>query len=151
EVGETEEQRPFLAMEYVEGQTLAALMQRRRPSTHEAIGIGIQIAEALDAAHARRIVHRDIKPANIMIDRRGAVKVLDFGLAKCFGEGGLSDTSALSSAFTQTGIMIGTPYYMSPEQVLGTELDHRSDIFSLGVVLYEMITGQKPFLGKTVG
>jgi TolB-like protein/Tfp pilus assembly protein PilF len=151
EVGETEAGQPFLAMEFVEGQTLEVATQRRRLSIREIIRLGIQIAGALEVAHARRIVHRDIKPGNIMLDRRGQVKVLDFGLAKRFEQNGLSDTTVLSSALTQTGMLIGTPYYMSPEQVLGHKLDHRSDIFSLGVVLYELITGQKPFLGKTVG
>jgi serine/threonine protein kinase/tetratricopeptide (TPR) repeat protein len=151
EVGETGDGRPFLAMEFVEGQTLDVVMQQRRLTIREILTIGIQTAEALATAHARRIVHRDIKPANIMLDRRGAVKVLDFGLAKQFAGDKLSDTSALSSALTQTGMLIGTPHYMSPEQVLGRELDHRSDIFSLGVVLYELVAGQKPFLGKTVG
>src|SRR5882672_5334409 len=138
-------------MEFVEGQTLDALMQQRRLAIREILRLGIQIAEALDAAHARQIVHRDIKPGNIMVDRRAQAKVLDFGLAKRFVQDGLSDTAALSSALTQTGMLIGTPHYMSPEQVLGRQLDHRSDIFSLGVVLYELIAGQKPFLGKTVG
>src|ERR1051325_995290 len=151
EVGETNDARPFLAMEYIEGQTLDALMRQRRPVLREVLDIGIQIAEALEAAHARRIVHRDIKPANIMLDRRGAVKVLDFGLAKRFAENGLNDTTALSASLTQTGTLIGTPSYMSPEQVLGREVDHRSDLFSLGVVLYELVAGQKPFLGKTFG
>src|SRR5882672_10313282 len=131
EVGETEEGQPFLAMEFVEGQTLDALMQQRRLAIREVLSLGIQIAEALDAAHARQIVHRDIKPGNIMVDRRAQVKVLDFGLAKRFVQDGLSDTTALSSALTQTGMLIGTPHYMSPEQVLGRSLDHRSDIFSL--------------------
>jgi TolB-like protein/predicted Ser/Thr protein kinase len=151
EVGETDDDRPFLAMEFVEGQTLDVVMQQRRLAIRDILALGTQAAEALEAAHARRIVHRDIKPGNIMLDHRGQVKVLDFGLAKRFAQDGLSDTTALSSALTLTGMLIGTPHYMSPEQVLGRELDHRSDIFSLGVVLYELIAGQKPFLGKTIG
>ncbi len=151
EVGETEDGRPFLAMEYIDGQTLEVLLRQRKPTPREVLGIGLQVAEALDAAHSRRIVHRDIKPGNIMLDRRGQVKVLDFGLAKRFGEDGLGNTSVLSSAITQTGMLMGTPHYMSPEQLLGRETDHRSDIFSLGIVLYELSTGQRPFLGKTVG
>ena len=151
EVGETDDDRPFLAMEFVEGQTLDLVMRQRRLALREVVAIGVQIAEALDAAHARGIVHRDIKPPNIMLDRRGQVKVLDFGLAKRFAQDGLSETAAPSSSLTQTGILMGTPHYMSPEQVLGRGVDHRSDIFSLGVVLYEMVAGQKPFLGKTVG
>ena len=151
EVGETEERRPYLAMEYIEGRTLDVTMQQRRLAVREVVSIGFQLAEALDAAHSRRILHRDIKPGNIMLDRRGQVKVLDFGLARRFGQETPTDTSTLSSPLTQTGMLIGTPHYMSPEQVLGRELDHRSDIFSLGVVLYELVVGQKPFLGKTVG
>lgn len=151
EVGETGEGQPFLAMEYIEGQTLDFAIRQRRFSLREVLPLGIQVAEALDAAHSRRIVHRDIKPGNIMLDRRGKVKVLDFGLAKRLEQDQAGDTTVLSSALTKTGVLIGTPYYMSPEQVLGRKLDHRSDIFSLGVVLYELIVGQKPFLGKTVG
>ena len=151
EVGETDDGRPFLAMEYIDGQTLETLLRQRKPALPDIVTIGMQVAEALDAAHSRRIIHRDIKPGNIMLDRRGQVKVLDFGLAKRLATDALSDTHALSSALTQTGMLMGTPYYMSPEQLLGREVDHRSDIFSLGVVLYELATGQRPFLGKTVG
>jgi len=151
EVSETEDGRPFLAMEFVEGQTLDVVLQQRRLAMREILAVGIQIAEALDAAHGRRIVHRDIKPTNIMLNGRGQAKVLDFGLAKRFAQDGLSDSTGLASAQTQTGILIGTPHYMSPEQALGRELDHRTDIFSLGAVLYELITGRRPFLGKTVG
>ncbi len=150
DVGETDDGRPFLAMEFVEGQTLDVVMQQRRLRMREILAIGIQVADALEAAHARRIVHRDIKPSNIMLDRRGTVKVLDFGLAKRFDRDELSATTT-SVAFTQTGMLIGTPHYMSPEQALGRELDARTDLFSLGVVLYELAAGQKPFLGKTVG
>src|SRR5215472_7396495 len=151
EVGETDDDRPFLAMEYIEGQTLEALLRQRKPAPGEVLAIGQQAAEALDAAHSRRVIHRDIKPGNIMLDRRGQVKVLDFGLAKRLATVELSETEALSSALTQTGMLIGTPHYMSPEQLLGREVDHRSDIFSLGVVLYELAAGQRPFLGRTVG
>src|SRR5258708_3937186 len=150
EVGETEDGRPFLAMEYVEGRTLDAVMQQRRLKISEIISVGIQVADALDAAHARRIVHRDIKPGNIMLDQRGRVKVLDFGLAKRFTDDDTTATTA-STALTQPGYLIGTPHYMSPEQALGRRLDQRSDIFSVGVVLYELVTGQRPFPGKTTG
>jgi len=149
EVGETETGRPFLAMEYVEGQTLDLIQERRRFKTREIVEIGIQAAAALEAAHKSRIIHRDIKPQNIIMDRSGLVKVLDFGLAKRFAQDDLGATTSLAQ--TKTGVLIGTPYYMSPEQVLGRELDHRTDIFSLGVVLYEMLAGQRPFLGRTVG
>jgi TolB-like protein/Flp pilus assembly protein TadD len=147
EVGETAEGQPYLTMEFIDGQTLELVTEQRRMAIPEILLVGIQTAEALEAAHDRRIVHRDIKPGNIMLDQRGQVKVLDFGLAKRFAQDGAS----LSSGLTQTGMLIGTPYYMSPEQVLGYEVDHRSDIFSLGVVLYELVAGQKPFVGKTVG
>lgn len=150
EVGETPEGRPFLAMEYVAGQTLEAIEQQRRIKIREAVSIGAQVAEALDAAQSRGLVHRDIKPGNIMLDARGHVKVLDFGLAKRFGVGD-GAVSTISHTETSTGFLVGTPHYMSPEQALGAELDHRSDIFSLGVVLYEMVVGQRPFLGKSVG
>src|SRR5260370_15502259 len=110
----------------------------------------MEVADALEAAHGRGIVQRDIKPSNIMLDRRGHVKVLDFGLAKRFGQEDLGATTA-SLAATGTGILIGTPYYMSPEQALGRDLDQRTDIFSLGVVLYELAAGQRPFRGRTVG
>jgi TolB-like protein/Tfp pilus assembly protein PilF/predicted Ser/Thr protein kinase len=150
EVGETGEGRPFLAMEYVDGKTLECLLQERRLKIREALRIGIQVAAALDVAHARGIVHRDIKPGNIMLDQHGNAKVLDFGLAKRFGNENLTG-SASSAAQTRTGMLIGTPYYMSPEQALGRELDRRTDIFSLGVVLFEILAGQRPFLGKTVG
>ncbi len=150
EVGETPEGRPFLAMEYIDGQTLEAILQQRRLSPGEIVKLGIDVAEALDAAHTQGIVHRDIKPANLMLNQRGEVKVLDFGLAKCFASEKLS-AAATSVNCTTTGVLVGTPLYMSPEQVLGRALDPRADIFSLGAVLYELVAGQRPFLGDTVG
>ncbi len=150
EVGETPEGRPFLAMEYVEGQSLAELLQQRRLRIPEVLKLGIQVAQALQAAHARGLVHRDIKPANIMLDASGRTKVLDFGLAKRFTEEELG-TATTSVPLTRTGMLIGTPHYMSPEHALGRDLDQRSDIFSVGVVLYEAVVGQRPFLGRTVG
>jgi len=144
EVGETDDHRPFLAMEYIEGQTLEAILRQRKPAPLDLLAIGVQVAEALDAAHSRRIIHRDIKPGNIMLDRRGQIKVLDFGLAKRLATEGLTDTNALSSALTQTGMLIGTPYYMSPEQLLGREVDHRSDIFSLGSCFTNWLRGKDP-------
>lgn len=148
EVGETPDGRPFLAMEYVEGQPLNVVLQRRRLTIREVIQIGIDAAEALAAAHAQGLVHRDIKPGNLMLDRQGRVKVLDFGLAKWFVADELSPT-ATSIAHTRTGMVIGTPQYMSPEQAMGRTLDPRTDLFSLGAVLYESVAGQRPFLGRT--
>jgi two-component system LytT family response regulator len=134
----------FLAMEYVDGSPLSARIQEGALKVPEILHIGIQVADALDDAHSKGIVHRDIKPANLMLTPRGHVKVLDFGLAKL--EKALKssqDTQLLTSA----GLVLGTVEYMSPEQALGREVDHRTDIFSLGVVLYEMSTGRLPFAG----
>lgn len=150
EVGETGDGRPFLAMEYVEGQTLDVVIRHRRLKLREVVRIGVGVAEALDAAHARGIVHRDIKPGNIMLDQRGQVKVLDFGLAKRSNMNG-TDLTSTSVVQTSSGMLIGTPTYMSPEQALGRPLDARTDIFSLGAVLYELVTGMRPFLCNTVG
>jgi serine/threonine protein kinase len=127
--------RNFIVMEYVEGQTLEE--RKASLSMKQALDIGIQIAQGLAAAHEKGIVHRDIKPENIMIRKDGRVQVMDFGLAKLRG----------ASRLTQEGSTVGTAGYMSPEQVQGLETDHRSDIFSLGVLLYEMLTGQPPFKG----
>ncbi|MEX0736081.1 MAG: protein kinase [Bacteroidota bacterium] len=127
----------FIVMEFVEGQTLGEKYKSQIPSLKSAIDIGIQIAEGLAAAHEKGIIHRDIKPENIMIRKDGRVQVMDFGLAKLRG----------ASRLTKEGSTVGTAGYMSPEQVQGQETDHRSDIFSLGVLLYEMLTGQVPFKG----
>jgi serine/threonine protein kinase len=146
DVGETEDGLPFIAMEFVEGQSLDALVKDGPLKTARIVEIAVQVADALDAAHNRRIVHRDIKPANISLNERGQVKVLDFGLAKRMPTGtGHDNTQDLQQ--TQKGQVLGTPFYMSPEQALGKDLDHRSDIFSFGVVLYELATGRKPFTG----
>lgn len=138
----------FLAMEYIEGQTLNARIGGAPLPLPEAIDIAIQVADALDAAHSKGIVHRDIKPANIMITPRGHVSVLDFGLAKMKPAGVSTATSRAATQFlTDPGMVMGTVHYMSPEQALGREADARSDLFSLGVVLYEMATGRLPFAG----
>ncbi len=144
----------FLASELVEGKTLRELMREGRVELSEVLRIVIQIASALNAAHAAGIVHRDIKPENVMIRRDGYVKVLDFGLAK------LSETFAANQYMTepedatqlhtQAGMVMGTAAYMSPEQARGHAVDHRSDIFSLGVILYEILTRRQPFAGETV-
>ena len=135
----------YLAMEYVEGEPLSTKIASGALKSSEAIGIAAQVADALDAAHSRGIVHRDIKPANIMITPRGNVKLLDFGLAKL--ESVTPERDAETQLLTTVGAVLGTVFYMSPEQALGRPLDGRTDLFSLGVVLYEMITGRLPFLG----
>jgi serine/threonine protein kinase len=148
DVGETEGGLPFLAMEFVEGQSLDVLVKQGPLEISRIVDIAVQVADALDAAHNRRIVHRDIKPANISLNERGQVKVLDFGLAKRLraDADGLAVTQDIQQ--TQEGQVLGSPSYMSPEQALGQDLDQRTDIFSLGVVLYELATGQRPFTGS---
>jgi serine/threonine protein kinase/Flp pilus assembly protein TadD len=151
--------RHFMAMEYLEGSTLKHHIAEHPFSIDAAISTGIQIADALEAAHAKGIVHRDIKPANIFISPRGQIKILDFGLAKLFGSltpgqgstalGSPAMTLATQEGLTSPGTALGTVAYMSPEQARGEELDLRTDIYSLGVVLYEMVTGRQPFSGTT--
>src|SRR5215470_7032665 len=129
----------YIAMEFIEGTTLhELLMEKRVLPTEEVLGITRQICRGLDYAHSNGIIHRDVKPANIMITANGTVKIMDFGIAKSGGQ------------VTNTGQVLGTPNYMSPEQVKGRPLDGRSDLFSLGVLLYEMLTGEKPFIGQNV-
>ena len=137
--------RPFIVTELVEGQTLAARLSAGPLPMQEATAIAIQIASALAAAHARDIVHRDIKPQNIMIRADGYSKVLDFGLAKFLA----SDSKPASDELTRPGHVIGTPRYMSPEQARGDAVDARTDIWSLGAVLYEMVAGRPPFARET--
>ena len=152
EIGDAEDGSPFMAMEVVEGESLQVTVTRGPPGIVEVVEIGIQVADALEAAHAKGIVHRDIKAGNVVRSRTGLVKVLDFGLAKRVS--GAEPASGLGSSFaisTQTGMVLGTPCYMSPEQALGGAVDHRSDIFSLGVLLYELVTARLPFQGKSVG
>ena len=136
----------FIATELVEGQTLRDFMPLARAQTKRALNVVIQVADALSAAHAAGIVHRDIKPENIMLRPDGYVKVLDFGLAKLTEP---SPASGEGTERTDTGAVMGTVAYMSPEQALGQQVDHRTDIFSLGVVLYEMMAGLHPFKGAT--
>jgi serine/threonine protein kinase len=148
DVGETGDGLPFIAMEFVEGRTLDVLVKQGPLEISRMTDIAVQVADALDAAHNRRIVHRDIKPANISVNERGQVKVLDFGLAKRLLTGTEGHEGTLDLQQTQQGQVLGTPFYMSPEQALGKDLDHRSDIFSLGVVLFELATAQRPFTGS---
>jgi non-specific serine/threonine protein kinase len=149
DVGDSDGLR-FIVMEFVEGETLADAIRSGPLAAPDVVDIGVQVADALEAAHAKGITHRDIKPANVMRTRRGQVKVLDFGVAKTRRTESLA-TSDVSSTGTHTAVgrVVGSLPYMSPEQVLGREVDHRSDLFSLGVSLYEMATGRLPFAGAT--
>jgi len=152
DIGEHEGQA-FLVMEHLEGETLAARLKTGPLAAEQLLDIGMQLADALDAAHKSGIVHRDLKPGNVMLTKTGA-KLLDFGLAKLAPESARAETvtktSRRESGETAPGITPGTVAYMSPEQALGEELDARTDLFSLGAVLYEMVTGAKPFGGETV-
>jgi serine/threonine protein kinase len=152
------EGRHFIVMERLEGKTLMHYLAGRAVTKIQIIELAVQIADALDAAHAKGIIHRDIKPANIFVTTRGDVKVLDFGLAKLLPQatkpagvedGQTSSAPTVDSNLTDAGIAVGTVAYMSPEQVRGDELDSRTDLFSFGAVLYEMGTQRQAFSGQT--
>jgi eukaryotic-like serine/threonine-protein kinase len=138
----------FLTMELIEGQSLDRLMPPGGLPAAQIIEIAKAVADALSAAHEKGIVHRDLKPANVMVTHDGRVKILDFGLAKDVSAQSFGDAT-LTSAQTQIGVVMGTPAYMSPEQISGRALDHRTDIFSLGVLIHEMCTGRRPFTGHS--
>src|SRR5947209_1529676 len=148
EIGHTDSTH-FIATEFIKGETLRQHLKSARVKLSEALNIAIQIADALAAAHDAGIIHPDIKPENIMVRRDGYVKVLDFGLAKLTEQRASSSPTALTLADTGPGIVIGTVTYMSPEQARGLKVDERTDIFSFGVVLYEMLAGRAPFGGPT--
>ncbi len=149
EVAESDGQG-FIVMEYVDGQSVKDRLEKGSLSPEEALPVAIEVAEALEAAHCKGIVHRDIKPANIMLTRTGHAKVMDFGLAKqLVPSGGIETAAETVTALTSDGSTVGTLAYMSPEQLRGQEADGRSDIWALGVTLYEMVSGTRPFQGQS--
>src|ERR1700722_546785 len=156
DIGE-QDNAPFIAMEFIEGETLRQHINGKPLPIEQILDLGIQISDAIDAAHSKGIIHRDIKPSNVFVTKRGQAKVLDFGLAKLVNRGVLGtppdDTASKTTEenVSIVGIISGTPAYMSPEQVRGDDLDPRADIFALGLLLYEMATGRAAFGGKTGG
>src|SRR5438132_981082 len=152
--GETSDGHPFLVMELVRGRTLSDIIFKGELTLTRALQIIEDVASALGEPHERGIIHRDIKPSNIMIDERGQIKVLDFGLAKQLNDDQVHvsepEARTLLALHTRSGAVLGTPTYLSPEQAMGGEVDPRSDLFTLSGVLYECVTGQPPFPGSGV-
>ncbi len=148
-LGETSAGQPFIAMEYIEGETLRHLLQTQPPTLKTSLDIAIQIAAGAGAAHAIGIVHRDLKPENVIVRQDGLVKVLDFGLAKLAPGGLPADEATRTLVKTDSGVVMGTFTYMAPEQARGQEVDARADIWALGVILYELVSGRVPFTGDT--
>ncbi|MDQ5873590.1 MAG: serine/threonine protein kinase [Acidobacteriota bacterium] len=143
-IGESEH-GPYLVTEFVDGDTVRSLLGEGRLPLHQAVDLATQAAEGIGHAHAAGIAHRDVKPENLMVRRDGVVKILDFGLARLFRPGGLTGDGGDDFARTATGMIVGTAGYLSPEQLRGEKADGRSDVFALGVVLHEMLTGSNPF------
>src|SRR5881296_664226 len=139
----------FISMQYVEGKNVRQLVNGRPLELESALRIGIQVADALSAAHARGIIHRDIKSGNVMVTDLGQVKILDFGLAKLLDEQEAATSGIHQTELTEVGVPYGTATYAAPEQARGDKVDARADIFSTGVLLYEMLTGTWPFRGKS--
>lgn len=148
DVGEFED-RPFLSMAFIDGRTLAQFKSERIPSIESLVSLGIQMADALAAAHEQGIIHRDLKPGNILVDSADKVHILDFGLAKLAGSPSQKNTDDANSTLTSPGDIIGTVPYMAPEQLMGRDITHLSDIFSMGVILYELCCGDRPFGGAS--
>src|ERR1051325_2735721 len=150
EIGEAES-RPYIAMEYIQGETLREKIASRSLSIATALEIALQVAEGLGKAHENGIIHRDLKPENLMISSDGYAKILDFGLAKLIAREKPavdSEEKTVVQVKTRAGTLLGTINYVSPEQILGRKVDHRSDVFSFGIVLYEMTAGLRPFSGE---
>src|SRR5919107_700332 len=152
--GETEEGQPFIVIELVSGQTLGDLLSNHGISVARAVEVACEVAQALSEAHRLGVVHRDVKPSNVVIDDAGTVKVLDFGLAKQLHEesanGANTEAATLLTARTRSDVVIGTPLYLSPEQARGAKVDGRSDLFALGALLYECLSGRPAFSGANV-
>src|SRR5437867_646859 len=144
-LGEAADGRQFIAMEYVDGHTLRQRLSTGRVTVRETVDFAVQIVSGVAAAHSRLIVHRDLKPDNVIVRQDGLVKIVDFGLAKLLVSSAGSSASTTAMAHTHAGSVVGTVSYMSPEQARGQEVDGRTDVWSVGVMLYEMVAGQVPF------